>query len=192
MNTALQTLEAHLQNTLGQAVVGMQPVIRALTIAVVARGHVLLQGPPGLGKTLLSKSLATALGGTFRRVQGTADLQDPMGVGQRQRQGLGRDVHVALVRPDPTERAGCERQGFQIGDDAGCARRVFADQVEHGARRVGRDDRRTERRGVPPGSAAEVSTSPNRNRTTSSPGSNSFTRPSRTRATRHDSGGWSP
>src|SRR5690606_31952589 len=55
-------------------VVGMEPIIRALTVAVVARGHVLLQGPPGLGKTLLSKSLATALGGTFRRVQGTADL----------------------------------------------------------------------------------------------------------------------
>src|SRR5690606_17486105 len=82
MNTALQTLESRLQTSLGQAVVGMQPVIRALTIAVVARGHVLLQGPPGLGKTLLSKSLATALGGTFRRVQGTADLMpsDVVGV----------------------------------------------------------------------------------------------------------------
>ncbi len=74
MNTALQTLESHLQESLGQAVVGMQPVIHALAIAVVARGHVLLQGPPGLGKTLLSKRLAAALGGSFRRVQGTADL----------------------------------------------------------------------------------------------------------------------
>jgi MoxR-like ATPase len=55
-------------------VIGLQPVIRALTVAVVARGHVLLQGPPGLGKTLLSKTLAAALGGTFNRVQGTADL----------------------------------------------------------------------------------------------------------------------
>ncbi|HME39875.1 MAG TPA: MoxR family ATPase [Steroidobacteraceae bacterium] len=74
MTTALETLEQRIQAALGETVIGLQPVIRALTIAVVARGHVLLQGPPGLGKTLLSKALATALGGTFRRVQGTADL----------------------------------------------------------------------------------------------------------------------
>jgi MoxR-like ATPase len=74
MSTALEELERHLQETLGRSVIGLQPVIRALTIAIVARGHVLLQGPPGLGKTLLSKALAAALGGTFNRVQGTADL----------------------------------------------------------------------------------------------------------------------
>ncbi len=74
MSTALEELERHLQETLGRSVIGLRPVIRALTIAIVARGHVLLQGPPGLGKTLLSKSLAAALGGTFNRVQGTADL----------------------------------------------------------------------------------------------------------------------
>jgi MoxR-like ATPase len=74
MSTALQDLEQRLQEALGMSVIGLNPVIRALTIAVIARGHVLLQGPPGLGKTLLSKSLAAGLGGTFRRVQGTADL----------------------------------------------------------------------------------------------------------------------
>ena len=74
MNTAAETLERSMQQALGSCVIGMQGVIRALTVAVVARGHVLLQGPPGLGKTLLSKTLAAALGGTHRRVQGTADL----------------------------------------------------------------------------------------------------------------------
>ena len=74
MSNALELLEQRLQHHLGTVVVGMQPVVRALTIAVVARGHVLLQGAPGLGKTLLSKSLAAALGGTFKRVQGTSDL----------------------------------------------------------------------------------------------------------------------
>lgn len=74
MNPALQDLERRLQSGLSPIVIGMEPIIRALTVAIVARGHVLLQGPPGLGKTLLSKTLATALGGVFKRVQGTADL----------------------------------------------------------------------------------------------------------------------
>jgi len=74
MSTALEGLEQRLQDSLGVSVIGLKPMIRALTIALIARGHVLLQGPPGLGKTLLSKALAAALGGTFRRVQGTADL----------------------------------------------------------------------------------------------------------------------
>ena len=74
MITELQVVEQHLQDTLGVQVIGMSSVIRALAVAVVARGHVLLQGPPGLGKTLLSKSLASALGGKFKRIQGTSDL----------------------------------------------------------------------------------------------------------------------
>lgn len=74
MSNALESIEQELQRALGAVVVGMEPVVRALAIAVVARGHVLLQGAPGLGKTLLSKSLAAALGGVFKRVQGTSDL----------------------------------------------------------------------------------------------------------------------
>lgn len=74
MNTALEGLEKRMQDALGVSVIGLKPVIRALTIAVIGRGHVLLQGPPGLGKTLLSKALASSLGGSFSRVQGTADL----------------------------------------------------------------------------------------------------------------------
>lgn len=73
-SSAAQALESHLQESLGASVIGMREAIRALTIAVVARGHVLVQGPPGLGKTLLGKSLAASLGGRFTRVQGTADL----------------------------------------------------------------------------------------------------------------------
>jgi MoxR-like ATPase len=74
MSTALEDLEQALQRSLGASVMGMESVIRSLTIAIVARGHVLIQGVPGLGKTLLSKSLAAALGGSFKRIQGTADL----------------------------------------------------------------------------------------------------------------------
>jgi len=74
MSTPLQDLEQALQRSLSNTVIGMEAVIHALTIAIVARGHVLIQGAPGLGKTLLSKTLAAALGGSFKRVQGTADL----------------------------------------------------------------------------------------------------------------------
>jgi MoxR-like ATPase len=74
MSTAAESLQQQMRTALSASVIGLDAVIRALTIAVIARGHVLLQGPPGLGKTLLSKSLAAVLGGVYRRVQGTADL----------------------------------------------------------------------------------------------------------------------
>jgi MoxR-like ATPase len=74
MSTSLQHLDRALQESIGATVLGMNEAIRALCLAVVARGHVLVQGVPGLGKTLLAKSLATALGGTFKRIQGTSDL----------------------------------------------------------------------------------------------------------------------
>ena len=57
-----------------KAVVGQDLVIERLLVALLADGHVLIEGMPGLAKTLLVKSLATAMGLTFERVQFTADL----------------------------------------------------------------------------------------------------------------------
>jgi MoxR-like ATPase len=74
MSTSLQTLESRLTAELGRVVVGAESSIRALVVALVARGHVLVQGVPGLGKTLLAKTLAHVLGGEFKRIQGTPDL----------------------------------------------------------------------------------------------------------------------
>jgi len=74
MTDSIQTLESRLAGELGRVVVGAQVSIRALVIALVSQGHVLIQGVPGLGKTLLAKALARALGGEFKRVQGTPDL----------------------------------------------------------------------------------------------------------------------
>jgi MoxR-like ATPase len=74
MSATLQHLESLLARELGRVVVGAEASIRALVIALVGRGHVLVQGVPGLGKTLLAKTLARALGGEFKRIQGTSDL----------------------------------------------------------------------------------------------------------------------
>jgi MoxR-like ATPase len=59
---------------IGKAVLGQLAVIERLQIALLTGGHVLLEGMPGLAKTLLVKSLAQALGVGFERIQFTPDL----------------------------------------------------------------------------------------------------------------------
>ena len=63
-----------LRGALAQAVVGQQEVVEQLLIGLLAGGHCLLEGAPGLGKTLLVRSLGQALHLQFRRVQFTPDL----------------------------------------------------------------------------------------------------------------------
>jgi MoxR-like ATPase len=57
-----------------KAVIGQQRVVRLVTTAVFARGHVLLQGDVGVGKTTLLRAFAQVLGGAFARIEGTVDL----------------------------------------------------------------------------------------------------------------------
>jgi MoxR-like ATPase len=63
-----------LRGEIGKAVIGQDAVVERLLVALLANGHVLLEGMPGLAKTLLVKSLGTALGVQFERVQFTPDL----------------------------------------------------------------------------------------------------------------------
>ncbi|HSK23088.1 MAG TPA: MoxR family ATPase [Egicoccus sp.] len=58
----------------GTAIVGMETALRTALAAILASGHVLFEDVPGLGKTLAARSLATALGLDFRRLQCTPDL----------------------------------------------------------------------------------------------------------------------
>lgn len=63
-----------LKNAIGQAVIGQVQVIDELIACFLAGGHALLEGVPGLGKTLLVQALAKAMSGQFGRIQFTPDL----------------------------------------------------------------------------------------------------------------------
>ena len=59
---------------LGKAIVGQKYMVERLMLALLANGHILLEGVPGLAKTLAIKSLASAIHGKFSRIQFTPDL----------------------------------------------------------------------------------------------------------------------
>jgi len=62
------------EREVGSAVIGQSRVIRLVNMAVFARGHVLLQGDVGVGKTTLLRAFARVLGGAYARTEGTIDL----------------------------------------------------------------------------------------------------------------------
>jgi MoxR-like ATPase len=69
-----ESLAAQVREQLAKAIVGQDAVVEQLLVAVLARGHVLVEGVPGTAKTLMVKALALCLGRDFKRVQMTPDL----------------------------------------------------------------------------------------------------------------------
>ena len=63
-----------LVENVGRVVIGKKEVVTSAVVTLLARGHVLLEDVPGVGKTLLAKALAKSLAGDFKRIQFTADL----------------------------------------------------------------------------------------------------------------------
>ncbi|MEK7465958.1 MAG: MoxR family ATPase [Planctomycetota bacterium] len=71
---ALSAKARLLQETIAVAIVGKSMAIELLAVGLVARGHVLIEDVPGVGKTALAKALARCVGCEFRRIQFTPDL----------------------------------------------------------------------------------------------------------------------
>src|SRR5271166_891517 len=71
---ATSQLIAHSRAELGRVISGQNEVIEEVLIAVLCQGHALLEGVPGIAKTLIVKALGRLLGLGFQRVQATPDL----------------------------------------------------------------------------------------------------------------------
>lgn len=63
-----------LEREINRVVIGLEHAVRSLTLAIFARGHVLLEGDVGVGKTTLLRAVAQGLGGAYERIEGTIDL----------------------------------------------------------------------------------------------------------------------
>jgi len=79
VQTAISVHEAaqllhNMRREIGKALVGQQAVVDQVLVALLAAGHVLIEGVPGLGKTLLVRALARTFQGSFARIQFTPDL----------------------------------------------------------------------------------------------------------------------
>ncbi len=108
----LQQVRVELQRT----VVGQERMIDRLLTSVLAEGHCLLEGVPGLGKTLALATLARVLGGTFSRIQFTADLIPADIVGTR------------IYRPT--------RESFDVEPGPILANIVLADEINRAPAKV--------------------------------------------------------
>ena len=107
--------DASLEQVLYQVkrvIVGQDPLLERMVVALLARGHLLVEGVPGLAKTMAVKTLAQAIGGEFQRIQFTPDLVPADIVGTRiYNQKLGEfqvalgPVFANLVLADEINRA---------------------------------------------------------------------------------------
>ena len=70
----LRTLAADVKAEVGKAIIGQEAMVDHLLIALIAQGHVLMEGPPGTAKTFLAQCFARATGLDYGRIQFTPDL----------------------------------------------------------------------------------------------------------------------
>ena len=120
---------------LGRVVLGQEAVLRDVAVALIARGHVLLEGVPGTAKTLLVRALSLTIGLEFRRIQFTPDLMpsDITGVnlltGQGQFSFRPGPLFGDLVLADEINRAPAKTQAALL--EAMQERSVTVDGTSH-------------------------------------------------------------
>ena len=70
----IQQVAERVATNVEQVIIGKRRAVDLVLIALMCRGHVLLEDVPGVGKTVLAKSIARSIGCTFKRIQFTPDL----------------------------------------------------------------------------------------------------------------------
>jgi MoxR-like ATPase len=108
-----------LRQEIGKIIVGQREVIDAALTAMVAGGHLLIEGPPGLGKTVLARALAGAVGLSFQRIQFTPDLMPSDLLG----------TYVVMETPQG-------RRTFEFQKGPIFANLILADQINRGTPRT--------------------------------------------------------
>src|SRR5438552_637839 len=113
-----------LRAEIGKAIVGADPIVEGTLTAIFAGGHVLLEGVPGLGKTLLVRTLSEVLELSFNRIQFTPDLMpaDILGTnmvmetpdGRRQFQFQRGPIFAHLILADEINRATPKTQSAML------------------------------------------------------------------------------
>jgi len=133
---AARELVARVQREVARAVIGLEREVESCLVALLAGGHVLLEGPPGVAKTLLVRTLATALGGSFGRIQFTPDLMPADITGTsiyRPNEGSFRfqngPVFAHLLLADEINRAPAKTQAALLEAMQECA--VTVDGTRH-------------------------------------------------------------
>ncbi|HEV3006052.1 MAG TPA: AAA family ATPase, partial [Pirellulales bacterium] len=114
-----------LRDELAKVIVGQDEVIEQTLVAIFARGHALLEGVPGLAKTLLVSSLARVLDLTFKRIQFTPDLmpsdvtgtdviQENLRTGEREYRFLAGPLFANLILADEINRTPPKTQAAML------------------------------------------------------------------------------